>query len=530
MLQIMHDLAPGAELGFATAFISAALVRRQHPQAALRRRLRRDRRRHPLLQRGGLPGRPDRPGGQRRHRRRRAVLQLRRQRGQHARRHLRPLRGRVRRLRAARRQDLRRGARLGPRPRRAGLQPAERRQHRLGGDDVLGRAARPGDVGLRLLRLRQRRQPPELRPERAGRQRRRLRALRHGHGSAAATGSRSSATPASRATSRSRPSAGASRPPPTACRPGPRRASAAATRPPRTPSASPPRPPNLPYGSLLEPGDPPNPRGPFPEVFTVSQLPERFTSDGPRRIFFAADGTPAPQVRQKPEITAADGVVTTVPGFARFFGTSAAAPHAAAIAGLVLSGNPTATETDLRAGLRGDRARPRPRGRRQPHRPRHHPRRPRARVHGRHAAAARPRPAAAAGRDHRRRRRLPGAGGDRRRSRSRSTNVGDGTATGISVTATSDDPLAVLTPRNRNYGDLPAGASTVARLHARARRRLPARQARPDHRPRDLRRRALADHRDVHASPPGSRRRPRSASPTPARRSRSRTTAPSARR
>ena len=30
------------------------------------------------------------------------------------------------------------------------------------------------------------------------------------------------------------------------------------------------------------------------------------------------------------------------------------------------------------------------------------------------------------------------------------TNVGDGTATGISVTVTSDDPLAVLTPRNRN--------------------------------------------------------------------------------
>ena len=42
---------PGAELGFATAFISAATLRRQHPRAALRRRLRRDRRRHPLLQR-----------------------------------------------------------------------------------------------------------------------------------------------------------------------------------------------------------------------------------------------------------------------------------------------------------------------------------------------------------------------------------------------------------------------------------------------------------------------------------------------
>ena len=171
-------------------------------------------------------------------------------------------------------------------------------------------------------------------------------------------------------------------------------------------------PANLPYGSLLEPGDPANPRGPFPEVFTVSQLPERFTSDGPRRIFFAADGTPAPQVRQKPEITAADGVVTTVHGFARFFGTSAAAPHAAAIAGLVLSGNPTATETELREAFEATALDLVARGRRQPHRPRHHPRRPRARVHRRDAAAARARPAAAARRDHRRRRRLPGAGGD----------------------------------------------------------------------------------------------------------------------
>ena len=58
-------------------------VRRQHPRAALRRRLRRDRRRRPLLRRVPVPGRPDRAGGQRGHRRRRALLQLRGQRGQH---------------------------------------------------------------------------------------------------------------------------------------------------------------------------------------------------------------------------------------------------------------------------------------------------------------------------------------------------------------------------------------------------------------------------------------------------------------
>ena len=102
------------------------------------------------------------------------------------------------------------------------------------------------------------------------------------------------------------------------------------------PAASP-----LPFD--LEPGDPPNPSGPFPGVFTAAQLPERFTSDGPRRMFF-----PAPVTRAKPDITAADGVNTSVTGFKPFFGTSAAAPHAAAIAGLVLSGNPGATYADLK--------------------------------------------------------------------------------------------------------------------------------------------------------------------------------------
>ena len=61
----------------------------------------------------------------------------------------------------------------------------------------------------------------------------------------------------------------------------------------------------------LEPGDPPNPSGPFPGVFTRAQLPERFTSDGPRRVFFNADGSPITPgnfsstggtVRQKPEL------------------------------------------------------------------------------------------------------------------------------------------------------------------------------------------------------------------------------------
>jgi subtilase family protein len=58
-------------------------------------------------------------------------------------------------------------------------------------------------------------------------------------------------------------------------------------------------------------------------------------------------------VRQKPDITAADGVsVTGVGGFGSpFFGTSAAAPHAAAIAALVKSANPSLTPAQIRSIL-----------------------------------------------------------------------------------------------------------------------------------------------------------------------------------
>ena len=219
-------------------------------------------------------------------------------------------------------------------------------------------------------------------------------------------------------------------------------------------------PANLPLGSLLEPGDPPNPRGPFPEVFTVSQLPERFTSDGPSRIFFAADGTPAPEVRQKPEITAADGVVTSAPGFARFFGTSAAAPHAAAIAGLVLSGNPTATASELREAFESTALDLTPAG--VDNRTGHGIiRADRVLEH----TGATPQPLVRA--QEPQLGAITGDGdaylepGETATLAIPVANVGDGTATGISVTATSDDPLAVLTPRSRNYGDLPAGASTT---------------------------------------------------------------------
>lgn len=107
----------------------------------------------------------------------------------------------------------------------------------------------------------------------------------------------------------------------------------------------------------LEPGDPPNPSGPYPQAFDGQQKVERFTSDGPRRVFYQADGTPITpgnvsstggEVRQKPDLTAADGVQTSVYDYATFYGTSAAAPHAAAIAALVLSGNPGLPLAEMR--------------------------------------------------------------------------------------------------------------------------------------------------------------------------------------
>jgi subtilisin-like proprotein convertase family protein len=214
-----------------------------------------------------------------------------------------------------------------------------------------------------------------------------------------------------------------------------------------------------PYPNALEPGDPPNPAGPFPNAFTAAQLPERFTSDGPRRMFFAPDGTPAEVVRQKPDITAADGVSTSLGApFATFYGTSASAPHAAAIAALVLSGNPGATTADLRdafsataidlapAGfdnrtghgvIRADGvlahtgATPQPLVRAEP--PTVTP------VTGDGDAHLEPGEAATVA--------IP------------VRNVGDGTATGISVTATTTDTQVTLTPRAQSYGDLAAGAT-----------------------------------------------------------------------
>jgi subtilisin family serine protease len=82
---------------------------------------------------------------------------------------------------------------------------------------------------------------------------------------------------------------------------------------------------------------------------------EPFSSRGPCEIFFApraelpvastdADGFRTsqvvalipPEIRDKPDVVAADGINTSLPLFAPLFGTSAAAPHVAAVAALLM--------------------------------------------------------------------------------------------------------------------------------------------------------------------------------------------------
>lgn len=86
---------------------------------------------------------------------------------------------------------------------------------------------------------------------------------------------------------------------------------------------------------------------------------ETFSSDGPRKIFYYPDGTPITAgnylfstnggtTLQKPDATGTDGVSTATPGFTPFFGTSAAGPHAAGIAALIKSANPSLTNTQIR--------------------------------------------------------------------------------------------------------------------------------------------------------------------------------------
>ena len=98
-------------------------------------------------------------------------------------------------------------------------------------------------------------------------------------------------------------------------------------------------------------------------IFDGTESVTEGSSDGPRRLFYEPDGTPITpdnfsstggKVLQKPDLSAASCVSTATPGFSTFCGTSAAAPHAAAIAALMLAaaGGPAhITPADLRTAM-----------------------------------------------------------------------------------------------------------------------------------------------------------------------------------
>ena len=103
--------------------------------------------------------------------------------------------------------------------------------------------------------------------------------------------------------------------------------------------------------------------GSKPFVGGAANPTETFSSDGPRKIFFNPDGTPITPgnllfgtnggtTLTKPELAAADGVFSKTPGFLPFFGTSAAAPHAAAVAALVKSARPQYTAAQVLTAMK----------------------------------------------------------------------------------------------------------------------------------------------------------------------------------
>jgi hypothetical protein len=81
--------------------------------------------------------------------------------------------------------------------------------------------------------------------------------------------------------------------------------------------------------------------------------PEAYSSYGPGTVdTYGTSGVlTGTTVENKPNILAPDGISTSVSGFASFYGTSAAAPDAAAVAALMLQANPNLTPGQLTSAL-----------------------------------------------------------------------------------------------------------------------------------------------------------------------------------
>jgi subtilisin family serine protease len=102
--------------------------------------------------------------------------------------------------------------------------------------------------------------------------------------------------------------------------------------------------------------------GTRPFIGGIRNPTETFSSDGPRKMFYDANGVPLTPHNLlfdtkggmtfiKPDIAAADGMTVRTPGFNPFFGTSAAAPHAAGIAALIKSARPSLTPAQIRDAM-----------------------------------------------------------------------------------------------------------------------------------------------------------------------------------
>lgn len=101
--------------------------------------------------------------------------------------------------------------------------------------------------------------------------------------------------------------------------------------------------------------------GNTPAFGTSPAVKETYSSAGGASIYFNANGTrkASAEVRNQPAITSVDGAATTffaqqfttVDGQWRFFGTSAAAPHAAAVAALLLQAKPSLSASQVYSTL-----------------------------------------------------------------------------------------------------------------------------------------------------------------------------------